>query len=161
MKRVAEVLEGLREEERRLSVELSGVRRAIAALEEVIGGGAAQGAVLGRIEGSAQAQSGLSAPEAGAPPLPDTPGPYAILSFYQAAAVYLAEAGEPRTPREIAAALLAGGYPTRAKDFTATVRTMLLRPLSAEEFGIFRNADGRSRFERTPDLDESPSSDIA
>jgi hypothetical protein len=37
MKKVAEVLEGLREEERRLSVELAGVRRAIAALEEVMG----------------------------------------------------------------------------------------------------------------------------
>jgi hypothetical protein len=42
MKKVAEVLKGLREEERRLSVELLGVRRAIGALEEVMGTGAVQ-----------------------------------------------------------------------------------------------------------------------
>jgi hypothetical protein len=122
MKKVAEVLEGLRDEERRLSVELSGVRRAIAALEEVIGIAPEQPAL----------QPTLAAP---APAVPL--GPYATGGFYEAAASYLAAAGEPQTARQIAEALRAGGYPTRATNFTATVRTMLHREFSASAYGIY------------------------
>jgi len=124
MRKVAEVLEGLRDEERRLSVELAGVRRAIAALEEVMGIVAAQ--VLER-----------------APAPMDPPGPYAASGFYEAAAAYLAAAGEPRTAQEIAEALQAGGYPTRATNFRASVRTMLQRRLSAEAHGIDAIENGR------------------
>ena len=134
MKKVAEVLEGLREEERRLSVELSGVRRAIAALEEVLG-------TEKQVEGTTQEQSAPSvSASAPAPTVP--PGPYATSSFYEAAAAYLSSAGEPRTAREIAEALQAGGYPTRAKNFTATVRTMLHRRFSTSEFGIYATEIG-------------------
>jgi hypothetical protein len=146
MKKVEEVLEGLREEERRLSVELSGVRRAIAALEEVMGTAPAQ--VPERTETTAPPNAVAPAPAA-------TPGPYAILSFYEAAVDYLTAAGEPRSAREIAEALRAGGYPTQAKDFTATVRTMLSRNLSTEPFGIVRSADRSLWFVRMPDADDS------
>lgn len=128
MEKVAEVLAGLREEESRLRVELAGVQRAIAALEEVLG------------------IAPTAAPvNASTPPAePPAPGPYATGSLYEAVADYLVEIGEPRTARQIAEALLAGGYPTRARDFTATVRTMLQRELSTRQYGIRRDAtDGR------------------
>jgi hypothetical protein len=134
MKKVAEVLEGLRDEERRLSVELSGVRRAIAALEEVLGVVPAQ--VPARTDAIFQEQGALP-PTPGAPAPTIQPGPYATGGFYDAAAAYLTAAGEPKTAREIAEALQAGGYPTRARNFTATVRTMLHRSLSAEAHGIY------------------------
>lgn len=140
MKKVAEVLEGLQEEERRLSVELSGVRRAIAALEEVLG-------AQERPEGTAQEQS--APPVSAGAPAPTVPsGPYATSNFYEAAAAYLASAGEPRNAREIAEALQAGGYPTRAKNFTATVRTMLHRKFSTREVGIYPTETGSRWFAR-------------
>lgn len=130
MSKVAEVLEGLREEERRLSVELSGVRRAIAALEEVVG--------------IVPAQHGTNPVMHAPAALPPGPGggPYAEGGFYESAAAYLTAAGEPRTTREIAEALQAGGYPTRATNFRATVRTMLHRHLSANTHGIYATDDG-------------------
>jgi hypothetical protein len=128
MKKVAEVLEGLREEEHRLSVELTGVRRAIAALEEVLGI--------------------RPAPDAVRTEVPSEPGPYATSGLYEAVAAYLSSEGEPRTAREIAEALLAGGYPTRAKNFTATVRTMLHRNLSATPHGIHATETGGTWFIR-------------
>lgn len=140
MKKVAEVLEGLREEERRLSVELSGVRRAIAALEEVLG-------APERAEGTPHEQNAPPV-SAGAPAPTVTPGPYATSGFYEAAAAYLSSAGEPRNAREIAEALQAGGYPTRAKNFTATVRTMLHRSFSARPFGIHATEAGGRWFAR-------------
>lgn len=145
MKKVAEVLEGLREEERRLSVELSGVRRAISALEEV----------TGIVPSQAPERTDASAPEHGALP-PNSgvsapieqPGPYAEGGFYDSAAAYLTGAGEPRTAQEIAEALLAGGYPTRATNFRATVRTMLHRRPSANAHGIYATEDGGRWFVR-------------
>jgi hypothetical protein len=133
MDKVTEVLDGLRDEERRLSVELAGVRRAIAALEEVLGIGVA-GAVE-PAEVTPAEQSALPS-EAEEPEPVEAAGPYATSGFYEAAATYLASAGGPRTAREIAEALQAGGYPTRATNFVATVRTMLHRKFSAEPFGI-------------------------
>ena len=56
-----------------------------------------------------------------------TPGPYSMLSVCEAAAVYLASAGGPKTSREIADALRAGGIRTTSKNFTDTVRKMLRR----------------------------------
>ncbi|HYC90019.1 MAG TPA: hypothetical protein VEO54_12460 [Thermoanaerobaculia bacterium] len=123
MNKIAEVLAGLRQEEQRLLVELAGVQRAIGALEEVLG----------------------TAPVPAADPEPPAPpAPYATSTLYQAVADYLVKTGEPRTTRQIAEALQAGGYPTRARDFAATVRTMLQRYGIASEFGIRRNeTDGR------------------
>lgn len=139
MKKVAEVLDGLREEERRLSVELSGVRRAIAALEDVMGTRPAQAP-----EGTDVTPPARNAPpaNAGAPAPRETPGPYATLGFYEAAVAYLVSAGEPRSARQIAEALQAGGYPTRATNFVATVRTMLNRTLSAKPYGIRQSETG-------------------
>jgi hypothetical protein len=124
MKTVAEVLARLREEEGRLRAELDGVQRAIAALEEALGT--------------------APAPQPEPQPEPATPAPYATSTLFQAVADYLAKAGEPRTARQIAEALRAGGYRTRARDFAATVRTMLQRDGIASELGIQRNeTDGR------------------
>jgi hypothetical protein len=64
--------------------------------------------------------------------------------FYAAAAEYLAAVGEPRTPREIADALVAGGFRTRSKNFTASVRTMLSRERGT--MGIEQTPDGRRWF---------------
>lgn len=139
MKKVAEVLEGLREEERRLSVELSGVRRAIAALEEVLGVVPSQAPE--RTDASAREQGALPSNSGASAPM-EEPGPYAEGGFYDSAAAYLTAAGEPRTAQEIAEALLAGGYPTRATNFRATVRTMLHRYLSANAHGIYATEDG-------------------
>lgn len=138
MKKVAEVLDGLRDEERQLSIELSGVRRAIAALEEVMGIGPEQ-----VTEATAPGQSALPP---NAPPPSDPPGPYALDTFYEAAVAYLTAAGEPRTTREIAEALQAGGYPTRAANFVATVRTMLHR--NAKAYGIYPAETGGRWFAR-------------
>lgn len=144
MEKVAEVLAGLRDEEARLRVELAGVQRAIAALEEVLG-------IAPRPQPQpVSVTAPTPAPEPAPPeparpePEPEPPGPYATCSLYDAVALYLAEAGEPRTAREIAEALRAGGYPTRSLDFTATVRTMLQRqPL---DYGIERTDEGGLRW---------------
>jgi hypothetical protein len=137
MKKVAEVLDGLREEERRLSVELSGVRRAIGALEEVLG------IAPERTEGTAAEPP----PDSGPPAPADEPGPYAMPGLYEAAEAYLRAAGEPRTSREIAEALQSGGYRTRARNFSATVRTTLRRD-SAKSYGIYPTETGGRWFVR-------------
>lgn len=152
MKKVGEVLEGLREEERLLSVELSGVRRAIAALEEVLGMVPAQaqgpGELPERTAPVAQEPGRLQPAPAESRPA-EPAGPYATGGFYDAAAAYLTAAGEPKTTQEIAEALQAGGYPTRAKNFRATVRTMLGRSLSANAHGIYATEEGRRWLVRT------------
>jgi len=140
MESVAQALEGLREDERRLSAELTGVRRAIAALEKVMG-----------IEpAAAAAETTAPLPSPAPPSPPPEPGPYAECDgVYNAAAEYLASVGgEPKTAREIAEALRAGGFPTRASDFTASVRTMLHRDLSARDYGICPTENGNRWFFR-------------
>jgi len=125
MDRVAEVLAALRKEQQTLLQELSRVERAIAALEEVMGPGV-----------------GVRADPAALPPPPapaPAPKPYADRDFYEATAEYLASAGEPRTVRQIADALLAGGFRTRAKNFAASVRTMLSR--AGEREGLRQTED--------------------
>ncbi len=108
------MLDGLRKERDRLATELAEIERAIAALE-----------------GSAAAQDGR-VPKA---------GPYTAMTLFEAAAAYLAEAGEPRTTRQIADALLQGGFITRSTYFAGIVSTMLNRKESAQEFGIRRTRD--------------------
>lgn len=131
MSKVAEVLQALQEEQRRLSAELSRVERAIAALEQAGG----------------TEESTVSAPAAAPPPAPAPAeqGPYTLMHFNEAAAEYLAAAGEPKTAREIADALRAGGFQTNAKDFAASVRTMLNRTNSYAD-GIEHTRDRRWRF---------------
>jgi hypothetical protein len=115
MDKVAELLTGLREQRQRLAEELAGVDRAIAALETGTGSREAQPAA-----------------------------PYGMRSLYEAVVTYLVDAGEPKTAREIADALLAGGYQTRSEDFAATVRTMLRRTDSARVYGIRKS--GRAGY---------------
>ncbi|HYK02071.1 MAG TPA: hypothetical protein VE974_09955 [Thermoanaerobaculia bacterium] len=140
MEKVAEVLAGLRDERKRLVVELSGVDRAIAALEEVLG---IERVPEERTVTASAARAAVEPPAAA--PQPE-PGPYASPGLYAAVAAYLTDAGEPKTAREIAVALQAGGYPTRATNFTATVRTMLQRTLSSREYGIRATPTGGRWF---------------
>ncbi|HEX9981695.1 MAG TPA: hypothetical protein VGF69_00395 [Thermoanaerobaculia bacterium] len=148
MNKVAEVLEALREERRRLLAEAAGVERAIAALQQVLGGdvAAAEPAPqnVAPVEPGGGATASEPAPRDGGTASEPAPrGPYADYGgFYAAAANYLAQAGEPKTSAEVAEALRAGGYPTRAKNFKASVRTMLNRALDAESYGIYQVAGG-------------------
>ncbi|HEY0140434.1 MAG TPA: hypothetical protein VGF48_06030 [Thermoanaerobaculia bacterium] len=144
MEKVTEVLAGLREERKRLVIELSGVDRAIAALEQVLG------IAPPSEESTLVPISAATAPQE-APPVPTPapePGPYAISGLYDAVATYLKDAGQPKTAREIAEALQAGGYRTRATDFPATVRTMLKRTFDAKPFGIEATQTGGRWFVR-------------
>jgi hypothetical protein len=67
--------------------------------------------------------------------------------LYEAAEAYLRVAGEPRTSREIAEASQSGGYSTRARNFSATVRTMLRRA-SAKSYDIYPSETGGRWFAR-------------
>ena len=120
MDKIGEMLAGLRKERERLTGELAEVDRAIAALE-------------GR--GTVSLQGG-----------DQRIGPYTGLTLFEAAAVYLAGAGEPKTTREIARALLEGGFVTRAKYFTGIVATMLTRQESAQASGIRRTKNKKRWF---------------
>lgn len=112
MEKIEEVLAGLREEQKRLSTEIAGVERAIAVIERAL------------------------TPEASASPAPERdPRPYVAMELYEAVALILAD-GEPKTSREIADALRAGGYPSKARNLTSTVLTMLKRTENASAFGI-------------------------
>lgn len=125
-----EVLKALQEERRSLALELSRVERAIAALEAALEPGEIPPTQL---------------PVTAVPPPQAVPKPYAMLRFTEAAAHYLASAREPKTTREIADALLAGGFPTRSKNFAASVRTMLGRMIGQSE-GIEQTDDGKKWF---------------
>jgi hypothetical protein len=74
--------------------------------------------------------------------------PYTMLNLYEATAHFLSAAGQPKTVREIATALRAGGFKTRSAQFTATVGTMLRRP-SARDFGIRLTSDRKRWFVKT------------
>jgi hypothetical protein len=143
MDTVTDVLARLTAERDRLAAELDGVERAIAALRQAIG---------------ATPATETSAPEAPAAPdpSPPPPGPYAGLGFYEAAAAYLATAGEPKTSREIADALIAGGFSTKAADFRSSARTMLKRQFSAQSFDIYQTETADRWFFRGDD--SSPTS---
>jgi hypothetical protein len=95
----------------------------------------------GRTDATAQEEVGLPPNHRTSAPVAQ-PVPYAEGGFYDSAAAYLTAAGEPRSAREIAEALQAGGYPTRATNFRATVRTMLHRRHSANAHGIYATEDG-------------------
>ena len=122
MDSVDEVLAGLREQQKKLALELSRVERAIAALE-------------GSFDESRVAAQAAAAQ------------PYVRLTLYEATAHYLATANEPRTSRQIADALRAGGFITRSRRFPTTVATMLARS-EARRAGIRRTRDKKRWFYR-------------
>jgi len=130
--KVAEVLRALQEERRNVAIELSRIDRAIAALEAALEPGELPPPEL-PVTGAA-----VSRPQA-------EPQPYAMLKFYEAAADYLAYVQEPKTVREIADALVAGGFRTRSKNFASSVRTMLGRMIRNSE-GMEQGPDHRWRF---------------
>ncbi|HEU4888848.1 MAG TPA: hypothetical protein VFV49_13260 [Thermoanaerobaculia bacterium] len=149
MEKLAEVLDGLREERRELLAKVAGLDHAIAAIENAMG--VACAAMPASVQtGSVQNDARALAPSAPLQAVPEAaPGPYATPVFYQAAAMYLSTTpGEPRSAREIAEALVAGGFRTRAANFQASVRTMLHRKASARQHGIHRTEDGNRWFFR-------------
>jgi hypothetical protein len=115
MDSVDEVLAGLKARREELARELARVEKAIQALE-------------GSLDGSTE-ESRAAAKR-----------PYAYLTLYEATAQYLAKENAPRTTRQIADALRAGGFRTRSRRFTSTVSTMLGRQ-DARHAGIRRTAD--------------------
>jgi len=119
MSRIAEVLAALRNTREALLNEVSQIDRVIAALE-----GAPEPALV-------QREAVVQYPEDA---FGRKPGPYSMLSVCEAAALYLREAGVPKTTGEIAAALKAGGFRTTAARFTDTVQKMLRA--SASRYGI-------------------------
>jgi hypothetical protein len=132
MNRVVEVLRALQEERRSLVIELSRIDRAIAALEVAL-------------EPGELPPPQLPVTGAAVPPPKAESQPYAMLKFYEAAADYLASVQEPKTVREIADALVAGGFRTRSKNFASSVRTMLGRMIRNSE-GMEQGPDRRWRF---------------
>lgn len=145
MDKTAEVLARLREQRARLQGELAGVESAIAALEE-----------------TTRETVPAPAPRAPAPPAPPfvmppppPPGPYKGIEFYEAVAHYLREAGEPKGARDIAQALLAGGYFTQSGNFPAVVRAMMSRAMPSAPFRIRGKGDGLYWCEPEPDPDAS------
>ena len=125
MSKITEVIAELRDEQARLKLELSRIERVLEALEGTL--------VSGREERAAAAP----APAAAEPP-PEAQ--YAQWDLYEATTLYLAGVGEPKTARQIADALRAGGFKTRSRDFAGTVRTMLRRRPTR---GIRVTSDGR------------------
>lgn len=122
--------------------EVSRIDRAIAALEDAAGPGPAA---------SDAKPAGEDAKPAAAAPVvyPQDaygrkPGPYSMLLLCEAAAMYLAAEGAPRSSREIADALRAGGYRTTSTHFTNTVQKMLVK--SGSEAGIRRTANRKKWF---------------
>jgi len=131
MSRIAEVLAALREERQNLLTEVSRIDRAIEALED------ASGAVP-----ASALPAKVTAPTLTGVPR-RMPGPYSMMSLYEAAAEFLAAAGVPQTSRQIALGLRAGGFRTTSVKFTGTVRTMLRRKASSSPYGIREHSDGK------------------
>lgn len=128
MSRIAEVLTALREEREALLREVSRIDRAIAALEDAAGTGPVK-AAASRYPADALGRK---------------PGPYSMLNICEAAALYLASAGAPKTAREIAAALRAGGLRTAALRLTDSIRKALRR--CGSDHGIRHTADRKRWF---------------
>jgi len=153
MEKLAEVLNGLREERRELIAKVAGLDRAIVAIENAMA--VSPAATPGYVQNDARMVA-QSAPPPAVPQAP--PGPYATPGFYDAAALYLATTpGVPRSAREIADALVAGGFRTEAVNFQASVRTMLHRKPSAIVYGIHASEEGNRWFVAAPQPESSGS----
>jgi hypothetical protein len=147
MDNVAAVLAELEEERRRLWMELARVERVISVIEDF-----AHPAPRIAIA-EAEPITVLALPEVPAlppppPPPPAKPQPYAALNVYEAAAAYLSAVGKPKNAREIADALVAGGFRTRSRYFTNIIGTMLRRQESTRPHRISVTADGKRWFVR-------------
>ena len=126
MGKVDEVLAEMRRERERLAGELARVDRVIAALEE-------------------RAAIATTAATAARASLPRGVGPYSLLDIYEATAHYLSTVDTPKNSTEIAAALRAGGFKTRSRNFVNTVRVMLRRR-DGRSTGISVTKDGKRWF---------------
>jgi hypothetical protein len=126
MGRVDEVLAEMRRERERLVAEFARVDRVIAALEEPVRAADGEERVAGSLAGV---------------------GPYSLLNIYEATAQYLSTVDESKNSTEIVAALGAGGFKTRSKNFVNTVRVMLCRT-DDRAIGISVTSDGKRWFLR-------------
>lgn len=131
MGRVDEVLAEMQQERERLAAELARVDRVIAALEE-------------RAAPAADSGEGVL-PTATQPAFPPGIGPYSLLDIYEATAHYLSTVDGPKSSTQIAAALRAGGFKTKSKNFVNTVRVMLRRK-DGRATGISVTSDGKRWF---------------
>jgi hypothetical protein len=147
MDNIAAVLAELEEERRRLWAELARVERIIAVIEDLA-------LPTPRIAIAASPGAALSPPEelalsSTATPPSANPSPYARLDVYEATAAYLIESGgRPKTSRQIADALVAGGFPTRSRYFCNVIGTMLRRRDATRPHRISVTADGKRWFVR-------------
>ncbi|HEX3581174.1 MAG TPA: hypothetical protein VH087_05400 [Thermoanaerobaculia bacterium] len=132
MGKIDEVLAEMRRERDRLSAEIARVDRVINALEE-------RGTVVEppRVVATTPAAAQAS-------PTPAV-GLYSQLDVYEATAHYLSTVETPKTSSEIAAALRAGGFKTRSRNFVNTVR-ILLRRKDGRSTGISVTSDGKRWF---------------
>lgn len=144
MDHVTAVLAELHDERGRLAAELARVERVIGVIEELTG---AEPREL-----MADATSFVAASAPPPPPPPPAPAPaslpYVTMNVYEAVAAHLAEVKEPQTSRQIADALVAGGYPTRSSYFCNALGTMLRRKDSTRQYRISVTDDGRRWFVR-------------
>ena len=146
MDNVTSVLAELHDERRRLLAELARVDRIIGVIGELTG--------AEPLELMGDAPSFVAAPAPpppSPPPAPAAPSllPYVTMNVYEAVAAHLAEVKEPQTSRQIADALVAGGYPTRSSYFCNAVGTMLRRKDSTRQYRISVTDDGRRWFVRS------------
>jgi hypothetical protein len=144
MDHVTSVLAELQDERRRLLAELTRVDRIISVIGELTG---AEPQEL-----IADATPFVAAPAPPPPRPPSAPAaaslPYVTMNVYEAVAAHLAEVKEPQTSRQIADALVAGGYPTRSSYFCNALGTMLRRKDSTRTYRISVTPDGRRWFVR-------------
>jgi len=139
MGKIEDVLAEMRQERERLAADLSRVDRVIAALEE---GGAFVGGDETIVPPGTAATTAAIAAQAS---LPRGIGPYTLLDIYEATAHYLSTVDTPKNSTEIAAALRAGGFKTRSRNFVNTVRVMLRRK-DGRSTGISVTKDGKRWF---------------
>ena len=141
MDNVTTVLAELHDERRRLLAELARVERVIGLIEELSG-------TEPRLMVTDPAAD-VVASKAPRPPAPAPASlPYVTMNVYEAVAAHLAEVKEPQTSRQIADALVAGGYPTRSSYFCNALGTMLRRKNSTRQYRISVTDDGRRWFVR-------------
>jgi hypothetical protein len=147
MGKIEEVLAEMRQERERLAADLARVDRVIAALEE-------GGAILG--EGVAIVPPGAAATAGAAQASwPRGVGPYSLLDIYEATAHYLSTVDTPKNSTEVAAALRAGGFKTRSRNFVNTVRVMLRRK-DGRSTGISTTKDGKRWFLKQKAVKQRP-----
>jgi len=152
MGKIEDVLAEMRRERARLAADLSRVDRVIAALEEgvtLVGDGETGVAIM---PPGAIATMAASAAQAS---LPRGIGPYTLLDVYEATAHYLSTVDTPKNSTEIAAALRAGGFKTRSRNFVNTVRVMLRRK-DGRSTGISVTKDGKRWFLKRKAVKQRP-----